>query len=410
MNKSTLVGGTAIAATIVVGALLSLQNFDAGKVACPDIGAARASLQATYENGVNASVQVYAGEKAEIDATLSRCLSASPTDPCADAQAARDKAVADFNRIPSPADSAPYEEFQSYFKKRDDAYNAYKSAKGALDQCRAANPPKPITPYEQSDTKACFDAYDASVASIRDTFEKNTQALKSALKAAMAALDAREKACNPPKGNEKFTDPAVSVGGQTDGVVPVEILNCQEINAEWDYELMVLRRRAAAIPTEIRAVQDGIKNAQERMSPLERDLRDVDTYIPPESTKTQYEGALNALRAERKVSIEAALTFYKNLIARRQAEKAQLEQELADINAKIAARVSQIQKENEARRRNFPTSVHLSKPDACGYYHCHGILCGRQDPAPHACGHGATTEADVECKDFIRAYLDAASR
>jgi len=364
-----------------------------------------------YDAGVNASVQVYADEKAAIDDSLSSCLSANPVDPCADAQKTRDQAVANYNGISSPPDNAPYAEFQSYFAKRDDAYNSYKKAKDALDQCRTANPPKPDVPYEQSDTKACFDAYDASVQAIRDAFEKNTQALRSALQAAMNALAAREKACNPPGGKEKFTDPPppVTDGGQ-DGVttIPVELQNCQLINPDLDTELFSLRKRAAALPSEIQAVQDSIDHAKKRMNPLQRDLQNVDTYIPPESTRTQFEGALNALRAERKISIEAALEFYKNLVARREAEKAALERELSDLQAKIAARLNQIQKENEARQRNFPTAVHLSKPDECAYYHCHGVLCGRPDPAPGGCGHGSTTQSDTECKEFIKSYLQAA--
>lgn len=120
-------------------------------------------------------------------------------------------------------------------------------------------------------------------------------------------------------------------------------------------------------------------------------------------------GALNALRAERKVSIEGDLKFYGNLlVTRREAEKAALEQELSALQAQISARLSQIQKENEARQRAFPTAVHLSKPDECDYYHCHGVLCGRPDPATNACGHGTTTESDLECKEFIKAYLQAA--
>lgn len=413
MNTRTVIGGTAVAAVIVAAALLSLQNFDAEQVACEDIDAARVSLQATYDAGVNASVQVFAGERAEAEDALSRCINAEPVDPCEDLQNARDAAVAGFNGISSPADSAPYAEFQSYFAKRDEAYNSYKNAKNALDQCRAANPPKPDVPYEESDTKACFDAYDASMASTQATFTTNTQALRSAFTAAMAALDAREKACNPPTGKDQFTDLAVNGGSQggegaEDGSVPVEIQNCQMIDPNLDPELIALRARAAAIPAEIQAVQDGIDSIRKRMSPLQRDLADVDTYIPPESAKTQFEGALNALRAERKVSIEFALDFYENLLARREAEKATLEQELSDVQAKIAARLAQIQKENEARQRNFPTNVHLSRPDKCAYYHCHGVLCGRPDPVTDGCGHGSTTQDDVDCKKFIKAYIEAA--
>lgn len=408
MRTSSVLGGTAIAAAIVAGALLALQSFDAGKVACKDIAAARAGLQATYDTGVNMSVQVYAGEKADAEEALSRCLNAEPKDPCEDAQKTRDSAVAGFNGIPSPPDSAPYADFQSYFARREDAYNSYKSAKDALDQCRAANPPKPDVPYEKSDSKACFDAYDASVASIQSTFTKNTQALRSALTAAMAALDAREKACNPPSGDKQFTDLATTGGGQGGGVTPVEIQQCEPINPELDPEIIALRSRAAALPAEIQAAQDSIDNVRKRMNPLERNLRDVDTYIPPEATKTQFEGALNALRAERKVSIETDLEFYRNLQKRREAEKAELEQELSDVQARIAARLSEIAKENAERQRKFPTYVHLSKPDECEYYHCHGVLCGRPDPAPNACGHGTTTESDAECREFMKSYLQAA--
>ncbi len=409
MNSRTLTfGGAALAVAVVAGALLSLQNFDAEKVSCEGIADARATLQATYDAGVDASVQVYAAEKANTDDALSRCLSASPADPCADAQKTRDAAVAGFNDIPSPPDNAPYADFQTYFAKRDAAYGTYKKAKDSLDQCRAANPPKPDVPYEKSDTKKCFDAYDASVASIRDTFEKNTQALRGALKSALGALAAREKACNPPTGTDKFTDPGVTKTAQDGGSVPVELQNCQQINPDLDTDLFLLRKRAAALPAEIKAVQDGIDNAKKRMSPLQRDLKDVDTYIPPESAKTQFEGALNALRAERKVSIEASLDFYQKLIERRQAEKEALERELSDVQAKIAERLAQIQKENAARQRNFPTFVHLAHPDECGYYHCHGVLCGRRDPAPDGCGHGTTTQSDVDCKEFIKSYLRAA--
>ncbi len=410
MKTPALIGGTAVAAAVVAGILLSLQSFDAEKVACEDIDAARANLQAMYDTGVNASVQVYAGEKAGIDDELSRCLRAEPKDPCEDLQKTRDQAVAGFNGISSPADSAPYSEFQTYFAKRDEAYNSYKSAKDALDACRKANPPKPDVPYEQSDTKACFDAYDASVAATQATFTKNTQALRSAFTAAMAALDAREKACNPPTGDGKFTDLQVAGGqnGGEGGVTAVEITNCLPIDPNLDVDLIVLRRRAAAIPAEIQAVQDGIKNIRERMSPLERDLGDVDTYIPPESAKTQFEGALNALRAERKVSIEFSLEFYNNLLSRREAEKAALEKELSEVQAQIAARLAQIQRENEARQRNFPTNVHQSKPDKCEYYHCHGVICGRQDPMQDGCGHGTTSPDDVDCSKFMKAYLQAA--
>ena len=189
MNTSTYIGiGAVVAAVVVTGVIMSLQGFDAGKVACDKIDAARAELQALYESGVQASVQVYAEEKATIDERLSACLSAKPVDPCADAQKARDAAVENYNGISSPPDNASYAEFQKYFKKRDDAYAQYKNAKSALDQCRAANPPKADVPYEQSDTKACFDAYDASVEAARTTFGENTQVMRAALTVALAAI------------------------------------------------------------------------------------------------------------------------------------------------------------------------------------------------------------------------------
>lgn len=406
----TLIGGAVVAAAVVAGVILYLQSFDAEKVSCDNIADARAELQAAYDAGVSASVQVFAEEKAEIDERLSQCLSAKPADPCADAQKARDAAVANYNGIPSPADNAPYAEFQKYFQKRDDAYASYKKAKDSLDQCRAANPPKADVPYEKSDTKACFDAYDSSVESARNTFEANTQAMRSALKAALAALDAREKACHPPTGQDKFTEPPRTAGGSEEGGAPTEIQSCKLVSADLDTELFNLRQRAAALPAEIQSVQTSIDNIKKRMSPLQRDLKDVDTYIPPESTRTQFEGALNALRAERKTAIEASLDFYQKLLSRKQGEKTALEQELRDVNAKIQARLAQIQKENEARQRNFPTALHLAKPESggCAYYHCHGTLCGRPDPAPHACGQGATTQADTDCKQFLNSYFQAA--
>lgn len=408
MNKTTyaVVG----AAAVVVGAILFLQGFDAEKVACNEIDSARTNLQAMYDAGVTASVQVYAEEKAQIDERLSECLSAKPVDPCADAQKARDAAVEGFNSIPSPADDAPYAEFKEYFKKRDDAYNTYKTAKDALDQCRAANPPKADVPYEQSDTKACFDAYDASVEGARNTFNDNTQTMKAALKAAMAALDAREKACNPPTGDGKFTEPPRTAGDSENGGGVSDLASCKLLNPDLDSELFALRQRAAAIPAEIQSIQTSIDNAKKRMSPFEVSLRDVDTYIPPESTKTQFEGALNALRAERKVNLESIVDFYKKLIERKQAEKAELEQELKDVNAKIKARLDEINRENAARQQKFPTALHLAKPESggCEYYHCHGLICGLPDPAPNACGQGATTQEDVDCKQFFNSYLQAA--
>lgn len=413
MNTTTkIIGGAAAATLLVAGAIAYLQGFDAEKIACEDIDSARAELQATYDAGVNASVQIFAEERTAAEERLSQCLSAKPVDPCADAQAARDAAVANYNGIKSPPDNAPYAEFRAYFQKREEAYNAYKTARDALSACRAANPPKTDVPYEKSDTKACFDAYDSSMAATQATFTQNTQTMRAALKAALAALDAREKACHPPTGDKQFTEVpggGTAGGSQGDGgSVPTELMNCKLIDANMDSELFALRQRAAAIPAEIAAVQTSIDNIKKRMSPLQRDLAEVGTYIPPESTKTQFEGALNALRAERKVAIEASLEFYKNMLTKRQAEKSTLEQELSDVQAEIAARLNQIKKENEARQRAFPTSLHLAKPDKCAYYHCHGMICGKSDPAPDGCGQGSTVQTDVDCKQFFNKYLEAA--
>lgn len=414
-NTSTIIAAVAVAAALVAGAIAYLQGFNAEQVACKDIDAARSSLQAMYETGVSASVQIFAEERSAAEERLSQCLNAKPVDPCADAQAARDAAAANYNGIQSPADNAPYAEFQVYFQKREEAYNTYKTARDALAQCRAANPPKSTdVPYEKSDTKACFDAYDASMATTQSQFTQDTQTMRVALKAALAALDAREKACNPPTGGDQFTEVpggGTSGGSQKDGgtgSIPVELASCKLLNPNLDTELLILRARAAAIPGEIQAVQTSIDNVNKRMSPLRRDLAEVGTWIPPEATKTQYEGALNALRAERKVAIEASLEFYKNLLTRRQAEKSALEQELSEVQAKIQARLNQIKKENEARQRAFPTALHFAKPDKCAYYHCHGMLCGKPDPAGDECGHGSTAQTDVDCKQFFNAYLKAA--
>lgn len=400
-TRTTLIGGAA-AVAVIAAALFALQSFNASEVACDAIPEARAELQALYDSGVAASVQLFAEEREAAEERLSACINAKPVDPCADLQAARDAAVKGFNDIVSPPDTAPYAEFQSYFAKRDDAYNTYKSAKAALDQCRATNPPKPEVAYEQSDTKACFDAYDASMAETQSVFTRDTQAMRAALNAGLAGLDAREKACNPPKGKDAITDPI------REGTDTTNLLSCRLIDPNWDTELAQLRARAAQIPGELQALDESIENIDKRANKLRVDLSEVGTYIPPESTKTQFEGALNALRAERKVHIEASLDFYTDMRARRGAEKTALEKELRDIEAKIKARLEQIRKENEARQRAFPTALHQAKPDKCAYYHCHGMLCGKPDPAQDECGHGATTEDDVDCSKFFDSYLKEA--
>lgn len=410
MNTRTykILGSVALAALIVAGVLAALQGFNAGKVACDKIADARAELQALYETGINASVQMFGEEKAETDEQLSQCLSAKPADPCADAQKARDAAVEKYNGITSPPDTVSYAEFQTYFEKRESAYGAYKKAKEALDQCRAANPPKTEVPYEQSDTKACFDAYDVSINASRDTFSKNTQAMRAALTAALSALDAREKACNPPTGRERFTDPPREGDATPEGGSPAHLASCRPLNADLDTELFTLRKRAAAIPGEVQAVETSIENVDKRMKALKGDLSEVGTYIPPESTKTQYEGALNALRAERKVAIESALAFYEKLRERKQAEKATLEEELRTIEANIKERLAEIEQENAERKRKFPTALHLAGPDECAYYHCHGTLCGVPDPDPAGCGQGATTQDDTQCTQFLNSYYKEA--
>lgn len=403
-----MIGVGVVTLAVVAGIIFSLQSFDASKVACNEIDSKRAELQSLYDAGVAASVQIFAEERTLAEHRLSQCLNAKPTDPCEDAQATRDAAVANFNGISSPADDAPYAEFQTYFKKRDEAYNSYKQAKDSLDQCRAANPPSTTDiPYEKSDIKACFGEYDASMAATQSTFAKDTQAMRAALTAGLAGLDAREKACNPPKGKDAFTD-LVRNGesGQANGGVNLQ--SCRLLDSEFDTELMKLRARAAAIPGEIQVIDDGIKNITKRESRLRVDLSDVGTYIPSESTKTQFEGALNALRAERKVNIESSLDYYKNLRQRREAEKATLEQELSDVQVKIQARLDEIAKENQMRQQKFPTSLRLSGPDKCKYYHCHGTLCGIPDPEQDGCGQGATTENDLDCKLFLNSYLQEA--
>lgn len=416
-SLATIIPAVAVGLAVVAGIIAYLQGFNAEEVACPDIAQARTNLQASYDQGVAKSVEVYSDQKAMIDERLSACLNAKPTDPCEDAQKARDEAVEQYNSI----HESSFGSFNRYFNARETAYQDYKAKKQALDACRQANPkPEGNVPYEKSDTKKCFDEYDADVQAMRDLFEENTQTMKSALKNALAALDAREKACNPPTGT--FTQPPVSTGGeggnggQTDGstgTTPVELANCQPLNPNLDPELWNLRQRAVEIPAEIADIQTSIDHANKRLNPLKRALSEVDTYIPPEAAQTQFEGALNALRAERKVNLEAQVDFYNDLIARKTAEKQQLENELKDLNAKIAARENQIKKENEARQRAFPTNIHLAKPEThveggCAYYHCHGMLCGKPDPAPGSCGHGPTTETDLGCKEFFKSYLRAA--
>lgn len=408
MNISTKIGAAVVvAAAVVAGVIFSLQSFNASTVACPDIGAQRTELQSLYDAGVAASVQIFAEERTAAEERLSQCLNATPDDPCADAQASRDNAVANFNAISAPADNAPSEAFQTYFEQREVAYTAYKKAKELLDQCRSANPPPTAVPYELSDSKACFDAYDAAMAATQSTFTKDTQTMRAALSAGFTGLDAREKACNPPTGKDAFTDPERDGGSeQTDATV--NLMSCRLLNPDTDEELAALRARVAAITLEIQTLDESINNVVKRENKLRVDLSEVGTYIPPESAKSQYEGALNALRAERKVKIELGLDFYKSLRERREVEKATLNEERSEVQAKIQARLDQIARENEMRQNTYPTALRFAGPDECDYYHCHGMLCGVPDPEQDACGHGATTEDDVDCKQFFDAYLQEA--
>jgi|GEM_PF-5404889 len=55
-KTSTIVGGVAVAAAVVLGVILSLKNFDAEKTACVDIDSARTQLQSLYDSGVTARV------------------------------------------------------------------------------------------------------------------------------------------------------------------------------------------------------------------------------------------------------------------------------------------------------------------------------------------------------------------
>jgi hypothetical protein len=65
ISKSTIISSVAVAAAIVAGVIIYLQDFDAEKIACEDIDSARIELQAAYDSGVSASVQIYADEKAD---------------------------------------------------------------------------------------------------------------------------------------------------------------------------------------------------------------------------------------------------------------------------------------------------------------------------------------------------------
>lgn len=408
-TRTALVSSVAAGLALIVGIISYLQLFNAQEVACPEIAQARIGLQAAYDQGVAASVEVYRDQKIMIDENLDYCLNAKPKNPCDELQRERDQSVDDFNDI----EESTFGSFNSYLEARDAAYKNYKSSKEALDQCKKDNPqPELDIPYEKTDAKKCFDEYDAAVQGIRNTFETNTQAMQTALAKDMADLNAREKACNPPTGDESFTNPPGDddgdQGDESNDGPDVALANCRPIDANLDAELIRLKERVGQIPGEISEVQSSIDNADRRVNKLKGELAEVDTYIPPESTKTQFEGALNALRGERKMNIETQIEFYENLSNRKKSEKENLQSELKEVNAKIQERLNQIKKDNEARQRAFPTRIHISGPDKCEYFHCHGTLCGKQDPAPNECGHGATTQGDAGCKEFFNKYLEAA--
>lgn len=404
--KPFLIPGV-IAVAVVVGVIAYLQNFDAAAVECIDIPAARAELQAQYDKGVDASVELYREARKNAEERQTQCLLADPVDPCAAEQAARDAAYRAFFDIPSPADDAPYEEFKAYYDQREVAYQNFVVAKNALEACWAANPKKTDIPYEESDTKKCFDEYDAAMDEAQERFRSDTQTMRSALQAAMAALDARELACNPATGDDAFSlTPGTGPNGED---FSENILSCMPTDIDSDAELRRLKARVTQINVEIQSIDTTIENANKRASKHRVDLSNVDTWIPPESSKTQFEGALNALRGERKVSIEQSLEYYDNLIDRKQNEKTELEDELRDTENKIQERMAELERENQMRAQKYPTNVRLAGPDECKFFHCHGTICGIPDPNVNGCGHGVAPETDVNCEAFIEAFIKAGS-
>lgn len=411
MKKITLIASIIAGLALIAGIITYFNNFDASQLACKDIDATEKSVKAQYEQAVAKGPEVYRDQKQIIDDTLSQCLNSAPKNPCANEQKAFDEAVQKFNSIKSPPEGAPYAEFKAYFDARDKAYEGYPAIRDALFSCQKNNPPPQDVPYEKSDTKKCFDEYDSADAAARETFNTNAQALRAGLKNALASLEARRKACNPPTQTT-----VVRSGDNVTGVntaPPVELLSCQPIDTNSDSELYTLRQRAAQIPIEISDIQKSIDNATGQIKKLEQALRDT-----PNSTPTYVDGPhkgqiitnLTEAQAARGViaeDIRGKIDFLKAYSDRKKAEKSRLENELSEINAKIAARLGQIQKENEQRQSTYPTSMHQAKPDKCAYFHCHGTLCGIPDPDPHGCGQGPTTEDDTFCKQFLKSYLNA---
>jgi|CXWL01.1.fsa_nt_gi uncharacterized protein YdcH (DUF465 family) len=404
-------------------------------VACNKIDDAIKEANAAYEAAVNAELDVYKNQKKAIDDELMACLNTPKADPCADLQKAFDEAAKNFNSIQSPnvqmpgADleygSANYNNawnayknaWDNYYKARDEAYAKYKPIRDALFQCRKDNPPKDV-PYEQSDSKKCYDDYDAELKTIRDTFDSDTVALRAARDALIKALEARRKACFPPK-DSFTTPPGGSTGGSdeetTGGTTtpPVELVNCQPL-PEPDSELSSLKGKAAELTAELQEIDNSIDNANKRIKKLESELSKVSTSTPTYidgPRKGQIITNLAEAQAARGViakDIGDQIEFLRSYINRKKEDKPNLQSELDEVTEKITARETYIKKENEARQRAFPTKIHISKPDKCEYFHCHGTLCGKKDPAPDSCGHGATTEDDKECKKFFDSYLKAA--
>lgn len=410
MNKTSLTVAIIAGLALIAGTIAYFNTFDASQLACKDIAATEKSLNAQYEQAIAKGPEVYRDQKQIIDDTLSQCLNAPSKNPCANEQKAFDEAVQKFNSIKSPPDGASYAEFKAYFEARDKAYEGYPAIRDALFSCQKNNKPPQDVPYEKSDTKKCFDSYDSADAAARETLNTNAQALRAGLKNALASLDARRKVCNPPPQSKVGRTGDTGTGGATP---PTELLSCQPIDANLDSELYTLRQRAAQIPLQIADVQKSIDNASAHIKKLEQALRDT-----PNSTPTYSDGPhkgeiitnLPEAQAARGVitkDISEKIDFLKAYSDRKKVEKSRLEDELKEINAKIADRLSQIQKENAERQRTYPTSMHQAKPDKCAYFHCHGMMCGIPDPDPHGCGQGPTTEDDISCTQFLKSYLNA---
>ncbi len=411
MKKTSLIASIIAGLALIAGLIAYFNTFDASQLACKDLDATEKSIRSQSEQALARGPEVYRDQKQIIDDTLRQCLNATPKNPCADEQKAFDEAVQKFNSIQSPPEGDPYADFQAYFEARDRAYEGYPAIRDALFSCQKNNPPPPDVPYEKSDTKKCFDEYDSADAAARETLNTNSQALRAGLKSALASLEARRKACNPP--------PQTSVGRTGDDgtggsdTPTVNLLSCQPIDTNFDSELSALRQRAAEIAVEISDIQTSLDNASKQVKKLEQALRDT-----PNSTPTYVDGPrqgqiitnLAEAQAARGViaeGIRGKIDFLKAYSDRKKAEKSRLETELGEINAKIAARLSQIQKENAERQSTYPTTIHQSRPDKCAYFHCHGVLCGIPDPDPDGCGQGPTSEDDKSCKQFLKSYLNA---